>query len=81
MSSYRGYRKLENYFRKRVLYDIEFSSNPAISLEEKETWVLDRERESDTLEGYLKVERVIGSREGESDTEYYVKCKLPQACR
>ena len=43
--------------------------------EEKEKWSLDRERDADALTDYMKVERVIGSREGDDgDTEYYVKC-------
>ena len=43
--------------------------------EEKEKWSLDRERDSDALTDYMKVERVIGTREGDTgDTEYFVKC-------
>ncbi len=42
--------------------------------EEKEKWNLDRERELDTLNDCMMVERVIGTREGENGTEYYVKC-------
>jgi chromodomain-helicase-DNA-binding protein 1 len=43
--------------------------------EEKEQWSLDRERDSDALGDYVKVERVISMQEGEDgETEYYVKC-------
>ena len=43
--------------------------------EEKEKWSLDRERDADALIDYMKVDRVIGSREGEDgETEYYIKC-------
>jgi len=45
--------------------------------EEKEKWNLDRETYLDALDDYMKVERVIGARDGEEeDTEYYVKCTL-----
>ena len=45
--------------------------------EEKEKWSLDRERDADALTDYMKVERVISTREGDDgDTEYFVKCKI-----
>ena len=47
---------------------------PDVPPEEKEKWSLDRERDADAIVDYMKVERVIGSRDGEEDTEYYVKC-------
>lgn len=47
--------------------------------EEKEKWSLDRERDADAINDYMKVERVIGSREGEEDTEYFVKCRQADA--
>ena len=43
--------------------------------EDKERWNLDRESYLDSLTDYMKVERVIGARDGEEDTEYYVKWK------
>ena len=43
--------------------------------EEKEKWSLDRERDADAINDYMKVERVIGSRDGDDGTEYFVKCK------
>lgn len=49
----------------------------SISPEEKEKWALDRERDADALNDYVKVERVIGARENDDgDTEYFVKCRL-----
>ncbi len=48
--------------------------DPEIPPEEKEKWSLDRERDADAINDYMKVERVIGTREGEEDTEYFVKC-------
>lgn len=44
--------------------------------EEKEKWSLDRERDADALNDYVKVERVIGQQlDEDGDTEYLVKCK------
>jgi chromodomain-helicase-DNA-binding protein 1 len=45
--------------------------------EEKEKWNLDRERDADALNDYVKVERVIGMQEDdEGETEYLVKCEF-----
>ena len=47
-----------------------------IPLEEREKWNLDRERDTDALKDYTKVERVIGKKEDEEGgIEYLVKCK------
>jgi len=43
--------------------------------EEREKWSLDRERDADALNDYVKIEKVIGMQENEDgETEYYVKC-------
>lgn len=54
-----------------------------IPLEEREKWSLDRERDADALNDYVKVERVIGMQEDdEGEIEYLVKCMiLCQCCR
>lgn len=75
LSSRRGFRRVENYFRKVVLEDIFIYTNPAVQPEEKEKWILDRERDSDALQDFMQVERVIDTRSGEEETEYYVKWK------
>ncbi|SZE99733.1 unnamed protein product [Blumeria hordei] len=75
LTGMRGFRRLENYFRKVVLEDIFMSSGTEIPPEEKEKWMLDRERDSDALLDYTKVDRVIGSRDVEEGTEYFVKWK------
>ncbi|KAI1004372.1 Chromo domain-containing protein 1 [Podosphaera aphanis] len=75
LTGMRGYRRLENYYRKVVLEDIYMSRGSDIPPEEREKWMLDRERDSDALLDYVKVDRVIGSRHGESETEYFVKWK------
>lgn len=51
------------------------ASDPDIAAEDREKWNLDREAFIDTLLDYKKVERVIGARDGEEGTEYYVKWK------
>jgi len=73
LTSYRGFRRLENYFRKVVREEQYIKTDPDISLEEKERWILEMEARLDALEDYTKVERVIGAREGEEEIEYYVK--------
>lgn len=73
LTGMRGFRRLENYYRKIVDEDIFMSRSNDIPPEEKEKWMLDRERESDALNDYVKVERVIGTRDGDDETEYYVK--------
>lgn len=75
LGTVRGHRRLENYYRKVVLQDIYFATDPNVQPEEKEKWMLDRERDADALLDYIKVERVIGVRDGDSGAEYYVKWK------
>ncbi|EKD15753.1 uncharacterized protein L3040_003110 [Drepanopeziza brunnea f. sp. 'multigermtubi'] len=75
LTGMRGFRRLENYYRKIVLEDIFIARGSDIPPEEKEKWLLDRERDSDALLDYTKVERVIGTRMGEDETEYFVKWK------
>ena len=77
LASCRGVRRLENYFRKVVQEEIYMSRADNVPPEDKEKWSLDRERDADALTDYMKVERVIGSREADDgDTEYYVKCMV-----
>lgn len=76
LTGVRGFRRLENYYRKIVLDDIHVTrGGDDVPLEEREKWMLDRERDSDALLDYIKVERVIGSRDGDEEIEYYVKWK------
>ncbi|KAL1306662.1 hypothetical protein AAFC00_005335 [Neodothiora populina] len=81
LTSYRGYRRLENYYRKIVQEEQALLQDPDVAPEEREKWILDRETYLDALADYMKVEKVIGSREGDDDTEYYVKWRaLPYDC-
>lgn len=49
--------------------------HPETALEDREKWNLDRETYLDSLNEYMKVERVISAQDGDEDTEYYVKWK------
>ncbi|KAH0566080.1 hypothetical protein GP486_000518 [Trichoglossum hirsutum] len=75
LSSYRGIRRLDNYMRKVVAQDIHVRCDPDVPPEEKEQWSLDKERDADVLRDCMKVERVIGSRQGEDGSEYLIKWK------
>lgn len=76
LTGVRGFRRLENYYKKIVLEDIYITRDTDVQPEEREKWMLDRERDADALVDYTKVERVIGKRRGdEGETEYFVKWK------
>jgi chromodomain-helicase-DNA-binding protein 1 len=75
LSSYRGFRRLENYFRKVVKVELSLLQDPDVPPEDRERWNLDREAYLDSLNDYKQVERVIGARDGPTGTEYYVKWK------
>lgn len=74
-AGYKGFRRLENYYRKIVKIDQQVATDPDVAAEDKERWNLDREAYLDSLNDYTQVERVIGARDGEEGTEYYVKWK------
>lgn len=71
----RGYRRLENYFRKVVEYELDVTYGDDIPPENREQYFLDREKDEEALEDYTKVERIVAVRTGENGTEYYVKWK------
>lgn len=73
LTSYKGFRRLENYFRKVVKEEQAVLHDSDIAPEEKEKWTLDRETYLDALEDYRKVEKIIGQREGDEEDEYFVK--------
>lgn len=74
-SGYKGYRKLDNYFKGPVMTDIHYIHRKHIDPEEYEQYVVTREAERQSQADFHIVERVIGARDGEEETEYYVKCK------
>ncbi|KAK5085011.1 ATP-dependent DNA helicase Hrp3 [Lithohypha guttulata] len=75
LAGVRSIRRLENYIKKTLAEDIRITTDPDISPEDKEKWVLDREQILDAIDDYKKVERVIGNRETADGTEYFVKWK------
>ena len=48
---------------------------PNTAPEDREKWNLDRETYLDSLNEYMKVERVISAQDGDEETEYYIKWK------
>ena len=76
MSTYKGFRRLENYFRKVVKTELALLQDPTVAIEDREKWALDREAYLESLEDYKHVERIISQRADEDgETEYYVKWK------
>nr|POE47512.1 chromodomain helicase hrp3 [Quercus suber] len=75
LTNYKGFRRLENYFRKVVKEELILMQNPDTAPEDREKFNLDKEAQVDALNDYMKVERIIGAREGDDDTEYFVKWK------
>lgn len=76
VAGYRGFRRLENYYKKIVEVDLDIKfGGDEISPEAREQWLLDRERELEALDDYTKVERVVAIREGAEGDEYLIKWK------
>ncbi|KAL8738090.1 MAG: hypothetical protein Q9181_001076 [Wetmoreana brouardii] len=73
---FKGQRKAENYFNKKIQDDLRLDRDDDMSPDEKESRLLAREHDTSEVEDYKKVERVISIREDEEgDIEYYVKWK------
>ncbi|KAI1432594.1 SNF2 family N-terminal domain-containing protein [Xylaria sp. CBS 124048] len=76
LRGYRGVRKLENYYKKTVEYELDLKfSGDDIPPEVREQYMLDKERDQDALEDYTKVERVVAQRSGDDGREYFIKWK------
>ncbi|KAI0126013.1 SNF2 super family protein [Xylariales sp. AK1849] len=76
LRGYRGVRKLENYHKKIVEYELDLKfAGDDIPPETREQYLLDKEREQDALADYTKVERVVTQRSGDEGREYFVKWK------
>lgn len=78
-SSFKGHRKLDNYFKGSVLADMHFIARKKVEPEEYEQHMVAREAERESQLDFHIVERVIGARDGDEETEYFVKCKLPHS--
>ena len=78
LNTCRGWKRLDNYIKKYVQQDIYMAQDDDVAPEDKENWNLDRERDIDRLNDYIKVERVLDMVEDDNgDISYYVKCKYP----
>ncbi|KAF2972292.1 hypothetical protein GQX73_g1300 [Xylaria multiplex] len=76
LRGYRGVRKLENYYKRTVEYEIDLKyAGDEIPPEIREQYMLDKERDQDALEDYTKVERVVAQRSGDEGREYFIKWK------
>ncbi|KAG5971550.1 hypothetical protein E4U58_007453 [Claviceps cyperi] len=71
----RGFRKVENYFKKVVEQELDIRFGDDFPPEAKEQFFLDRERDEDAFADFTQVERVVNVRDGDEDTEYFVKWK------
>ena len=75
LANCRSTRRLDNYIRKVLWEELRVNKDEEAAPEEREKWNLDRERDVEALEDYKKVERIIGMRDGDMETEYLVKWK------
>ncbi|KAL8689405.1 MAG: hypothetical protein Q9218_004917 [Villophora microphyllina] len=74
--AYKGQRKAENYFNKKIVEDLRLERDEDMSPDEKESRLLQRESDNSQVEENTKVERVISMREDDDgNIEYYVKWK------
>ncbi|KAL6155911.1 ATP-dependent DNA helicase Hrp3 [Exserohilum turcicum] len=74
-SAYKGIRKLDNYYKGPVQNDMYYHSRKAEDPEEFEQHMVAREAERESQLDFHIVERVIDTRDGEDETEYFVKWK------
>lgn len=77
LTGLRGFRRVEIYFKKFVEYELDLKfGGDDYSPEQREQFLLDKERREEALEDYTKVERVVAVRDGEDGgDEYFVKWK------
>ncbi|TPX33995.1 hypothetical protein SmJEL517_g03222 [Synchytrium microbalum] len=71
----KGFRRVENFFKKKVEGDREFMTDPNSTPEEKEQFEVQNEMHRNALKDYTQVERVVASRYSEFGTQYYIKWK------
>ncbi|ORX72118.1 hypothetical protein DL89DRAFT_274270 [Linderina pennispora] len=63
LKDFKGYKKVENYFKATVLLDYAIRNDPEVSREDIEQLDINREMERDTLRDYTNIERVVASRQ------------------
>ncbi|KAJ2815906.1 ATP-dependent DNA helicase Hrp3, partial [Coemansia sp. 'formosensis'] len=62
LKDYKGFKKVENYFKSVVLVDNAIRNDPDASREDIEQLDINREMERDTLRDYTKIERIVATR-------------------
>ncbi|KAJ2522156.1 ATP-dependent DNA helicase Hrp3, partial [Coemansia sp. RSA 1939] len=62
LKNYKGYKKVENYFKNTVQVDYALRHDPGVTREDIEQLDINREMERDTLRDYTKIERIVATR-------------------
>lgn len=73
LAQYKGYRRLENFWRGFVDFQDKFN-DPDYPGEDKEQAYIVRQKEIERLGDCMFIDRVIDARDGEEETEYQVLC-------
>ncbi|KAH9992613.1 P-loop containing nucleoside triphosphate hydrolase protein [Russula vinacea] len=73
LKRYKGLKRVDNYIKGYKAYQARLAA-PGLTSEERETLLLDKEREKQDLELYKTVERVVSQRDGiKGEIEYFCK--------
>ncbi|KAJ1833649.1 ATP-dependent DNA helicase Hrp3 [Coemansia sp. RSA 2711] len=62
LRGYKGFKKVENYYKGTVEVDYKIRNDPDITREDIEQLDINREMERDTLRDYTKIERIVATR-------------------
>ncbi|KAG7662986.1 hrp3 [[Candida] subhashii] len=78
LKDFKGFRKVDNYIKQFIMYDLEIRNDPLTTKEDIEAMDLERERRRDEQEEYTHVERIVDSQriedeQGENKLKYFVK--------
>ena len=73
LKRYKGLKRVDNYIKAYKAYQARLAA-PGLTSEDRETLLLDKEREKQDLELYKTVERVVSHRDGpKGEIEYFCK--------
>lgn len=75
LRSFKGFRKLENYVRNRIIEEQFFRSHSETTKEEIEQQDINIARRRDEIQDWRTVERITAARGSPPDIEYFVKWK------
>jgi chromodomain-helicase-DNA-binding protein 1 len=75
LRSFKGFRKLENYIRNRIIEEQSFRSHSETTKEEIEQQDINISRRRDEIQDWRTVERITAARGSPPDIEYFVKWK------